>query len=366
MEKINYSELVHRCFRCGYCKFPSDYSDLNCPSYATYRFETYFSGGRMWLLRGWLKGEIEWSEHLGEIMYSCTTCKNCVEHCVFKFRDKLVDIFVSARSDMVENGLVPRKVAEFFNNVSKFGNPWGQRYKPWTEKIYDGNEYLLHAGCIASFDSRAKKALKALEKVLNYYRVDFGVLSDERCEGNEVLIMGEFGLFEELAKRNIQKFTKLGVWKILTPDPHAYNAIKNYYPTFGFDAEVYHHTQIIDKLLKDVEKLDLKVTYHDPCFLGRWNGIYKEPRRILNKVARFIEMPRNKDNAFCCGGGSGNFFTDYLGNVPAKIRVKEAEEVADVLVTACPVCLTMLESATEKIEVLDIAEIVLEALRDLT
>jgi len=371
MEKVNYAEIVHRCFRCGYCKFPSDYSEINCPSYAKYKFETYFSGGRMWLIRGWLKGDIEWNEHLGEIMYSCTTCRNCVEHCVFKFSDQLVDIFISARSDMVEQGLVPKKVAEFFNNVAKFGNPWGQKRRSWTEKFYNGNEYLLHAGCVAAFDDRANKALKALTNLFEVAGVDFGVAEDEVCEGNEVLIMGEFGLFEELAKRNIEKFKKMGVSKIVTPDPHAYNALKNYYPEFGGNFNVLHHTQllyeIIDRL--ETERLDVKVTYHDPCFLGRWNGIYDPPRKVLKRVARLAEMSRNKKNSFCCGGGSGNFYTDYLGgkNSPARIRVREAAKVADVLITACPVCLTMLESAAKEegieLEVKDIAELVLEALK---
>ncbi len=370
MKKVNYAEIVHRCFRCGYCKFPSDYSELNCPSYAKYRFETYFSGGRMWLIRGWLSGDIEWSEHFGEIMYSCTTCRNCVERCVFKFSDEIVDVFISARSDMVERGLVPKKVAEFFNNIAKFGNPWGVRGKLELREYAGG--YLLHAGCVARFDDRAKKSLHALAEVLEAAKVEYGVLSDETCEGNEVLIMGEFGLFEELARKNISRFEELGVQRILTPDPHAYNAFANYYPQLGAKIEVLHHTQLLAKLINDgklkPEKLDVRVTYHDPCFLGRWNGIYDAPRKILKRIARLVEMPRNRKDSFCCGGGSGNFYTDYLSgeNSPARIRVREAAEVAEILVTACPVCLTMLSSAVKDegadIEVLDIAELLLDAL----
>lgn len=370
MEKINYAEIVHRCFRCGYCKFPSDYSEINCPSYAKYRFETYFSGGRMWLIRAWMKGDLKWSEHLGEIIYSCSTCRNCVERCVFKFNEQLVDVFIAARSDMVEKGLVPGKVGEFFNNIAKFGNPWGYAGKrlELVDKEYAGNEYLLHVGCVAAYDERAKKAVKALFELLDLAGVDYGVFSDETCEGNEALIMGEFGLFEHLMDKNKQKFENRGVRKVLTPDPHAFNAFKNYY-----SIDVKHHTQLLWELVKsgnlNPSKIDGNVTYHDPCFLGRWNGVYEEPRKLLSKIATLVEMSRNRKNAFCCGGGSGNFFTDYLGGKesPARIRVREAAESANILVTSCPVCLMMLDNAARdeetEIEVKEIAEVLLEALK---
>lgn len=346
MEKVSYAEIVHRCFRCGYCKYTSDYSDINCPSYIKYHFETYFSGGRMWLIRAWMNNEIEWSEHLGEIMYSCSTCRNCVEHCVFKFNEQLVDIFVAARSDMVENGQVPKKVSEFFNNLAKFGNPWGYAGKRHEGKEYKENEFLIHAGCIAAYDERAKTAFKAFTELIDIAGVDYGMFDDERCEGNEALIMGEFGLFEHLMKENLRKFKERGVKKVLTPDPHAFNAFRNYY-----GVETVHHTQILWDLMKSgelsTERTDGKVTYHDPCFLGRWNGIYNEPRKILSKIVSLHEMSRNRKNSLCCGGGSGNFYTDYLGgkNSPARVRIREAAEIADVLVTSCPTCLMMLDNA---------------------
>ncbi len=379
MVEFDYTEIVHRCFRCGYCKYPSDYSRINCPSYAKYKFESYFSGGRMWLIRAFLNEEISWSGHLGEIMYSCSTCRNCVENCVFKFSDQLVDVFIHARADMVENGLVPSKVADFFSNIAKFGNPWGEKKSKrleWAEgKYYDKNEYLLYAGCVASYDSRAKKALKALKELMEMAEVDFGVMRDETCEGNEVRIMGEFGLFAEIARNNLQKFESEGVRKIITPDPHAFNAFRNYYPEFDAEFNVLHHTQLLYSLLRskklNLGKVNAKATYHDPCFLGRWNGLYEEPRKILKEIPGliFVEMPRNRKNAFCCGGGSGNFYTDYLGgkDSPAKIRIKEAAETANLLVTSCPICLMMLEDAAKSenidIEVKDIAEILLEVIK---
>ncbi len=370
MEKVNYAEIVHRCFRCGYCKFPSDYSEINCPSYAKYRFETYFSGGRMWLIRAWMNEELEWSEHLGEIMYSCSTCRNCVEHCVFKFNEQLVDVFIAARSDMVERGQVPKKVGEFFSNLAKFGNPWGYaaRRLEWVGRDYANNEFLLHAGCVAAYDDRAKRSLKALLELLDAAGVDYGVFSDEICEGNEAMVMGEFGLFEQLMEQNRRRFEERGVKKVLTPDPHAFNAFKNYY---GMDAV--HHTQLLWNLVKSSElkvgRVEGRLTYHDPCFLGRWNGVYKEPRKLLSRIGSLYEMPRNRKNAFCCGGGSGNFYTDYLGgrDSPARMRVREAAETAEILVTSCPVCLMMLDNAVSdeglELDVRDISEVVLEALK---
>jgi Fe-S oxidoreductase len=376
---FDYTEILHRCFRCGYCKLPSDYSEINCPSYAKYRFESYFSGGRMWLIRAFINGEIGWSNRFGEIMYSCTTCRNCVENCVFKFSDQLVDVFVAARMDMVENGYVPPKVAEFFNNIMKFGNPWGEKQSKrmeWAEgRYFDGNEYLLYAGCVASYDDRARKALRALKELLEIAGVDFGVMDDETCEGNEVRIMGESGLFAEIARKNIERLERKGVRKILTPDPHVFNAFRNYYPEFGAEFDIKHHTQFLNGLIKNnklnFRRMDIRATYHDPCFLARWNEVYREPRKILERIPGLIlkEMPRNRKNTFCCGGGSGNFFTDYLGgkNSPARMRVREAAEIADVLITSCPVCLMMLEDAAKaenlSIDVKDISEVLLEAVK---
>ncbi len=139
--------------------------------------------------------------------------------------------------------------------------------------------------------------------------------------------MGEFGLFEELPRRNVSRFEELGVQRILTPDPHAYNAFANYYPQLGAKIEVLHHTQLLTKLIDEgrlkPEKLDMRVTYHDPCFPGRWNGLYEGSRNVISKIATFVEMRRSRKDSFCCGGGSGNFYTDYLGgeNSPARIRV---------------------------------------------
>ena len=286
----------------------------------------------------------------------------------------------------MEEGLVSPKVRDFLECIYKYGNPWGgsrNRRDEWAKdteitQYNPSHEFLYHVGCVGSYDTRAQDMAKALSDVLLKSGVSFGILgAKENCDGNEVNQLGEKGLFELLAKSNIQLFKDLKVRKIVTLSPHAYNAMKNEYPKFGGNFEVMHYTQLLRDLIKS-GKLELskgfsaklRVTYHDPCFLGRWNREYTAPREILNAIpnVELVEMGRNKENAFCCGGGSGNFYTDFLGgteNSPSRVRIKEAYETdAKILAVSCPSCLTMLEDAIKteglegKMAVKDISEIV--------
>jgi Fe-S oxidoreductase len=195
---------------------------------------------------------------------------------------------------------------------------------------------------------------------------------EERCGGSEVRMLGEKRIFEMLVERNLQLFGDLGVTKIVTLSPHAFNTFKNYYPP---KFEVFHYTQLLCQLIKEgrlelSKELNAKVTYHDPCFLGRHNSEYQAPRDILNAIpgSELLEMERNRENAFCCGGGSGNFYVDFFGggeNSPARSRIREAYEIgANILAVACPACMTMLydalkgENLEDKLLVQDISEIV--------
>jgi Fe-S oxidoreductase len=211
--------------------------------------------------------------------------------------------------------------------------------------------------------------------------ISMGILgSDETCDGNEARIMGEMGLFTKLAEENILKFKTRGVKKIITLDPHALNAFKRDYPKLGGKFEVFHFTEILAGLIKDKRiplfRYQTKVTYHDPCYLGRHNLIYDPPREILKAVPglELVEMRRNKENAFCCGGGGGNFFTDMIGNgeeSPGRVRIREARDTgAAVVAVACPQCAKMLmdavktEEQEENLDVVDLAEIITRARRN--
>ncbi|MFW5902190.1 MAG: (Fe-S)-binding protein [Thermodesulfobacteriota bacterium] len=362
-----YMDIIHRCFRCGYCKFPQDWADVdNCPSYARHRLESYSNGGRLWLIRAWVTGELEWSEHLADIVYSCVACKNCEEKCPLSFSDEIINMVVAARNIMVEQGLVPPSVKKFLENLQLHGNPYGigaKKRSEWMGDLsvdaYKDQEYLFFVGSEGAYDARAQGAARALAELLQKAGVSFGVLgSRETDDGNEAALLGEDGLTEMLAEKNIARFRELGVKKIITLSPHAFNAFKNIYPRHGGDFEVYHYTQMLPGLIKNGQisppVLDNAViTYHDPCFLGRWNGEYKAPRKALQAIpgAQMVEMERNRKSAFCCGGGSGNYYTDLLGgseNSPARLRARQASATgANILAVACPNCLTMLEDAVK-------------------
>lgn len=384
---FKYADTIHRCFRCGYCKFPTDWTDVNnCPAYARFRLETYSCGGRLWLTRAWLSGDINWTEHLAQILYSCTACKNCEIKCPLRFNVDILNMITAAKSEMVEAGKIPAAVKEFLENIQRQGNPYGNsraKRGEWLEgtgvEQYQGQDYLYYVGCEGSYDTRAQQTARALAKVLQKASVSFGVLgNEENCDGNEVSKLGEEALFEMLAQDNIARFKSLGVKKIVTLSPHSYNAIKNDYPKYDGNFEVLHYTQLLQNLIHEGKlsisgKLNTRVTYHDPCFLGRWNGEYDAPRAILNSIpgVQLIEMEKTKDGALCCGGGGGNFYIDSLGgseDSPARRRVREAKKTgANVLAVACPNCLTMLEDAVKAegleggLAVKDISEIVKEA-----
>ncbi len=384
-----YRDVIHRCFRCGFCKLTYEYSwvGFNCPMYHRFRMETCCPGGLMWLTRGSLiKGDLEWSERMSNILYSCTMCGNCAEQCRFEFGKDLLNIFRSVRETVVDTQRpLPALVAKFMENVSLYGNPYRELRETrgdWANgtgirRYEKGDEFLYFVGCAGSYDACGQRAAKALAAVLLKSGISFGILGEkENCDGNEVRMLGEKDLFEHQRDRNLQTFRELGVKKIVTLSPHAYDAIKNYYPP---EFEVCHYTALLQQLVSDgrlkVNGQDrLKVTYHDPCFLGRHNKEYEIPREVLKAIPglELVEMSRTEKNAFCCGGGGGNFFTGISakGKDQASIaRVREAVSTgASVLATACPVCLVMLQDAVksddldERIAVKDISEILVESL----
>jgi len=295
-------------------------------------------------------------------------------------------MIIAAKEEMVERGKVPSAVKEFLENIQRQGNPYGtskSKRGEWSDgtgiEQYQGQDYLYYVGCIGSYDTRAQETAKTLGKVLQKAGASFGVLgNEESCEGNEVNMIGEKALFEMIAEENIAQFKDLGIQRIVTLSPHSYNAIKNEYPRYEGRFEVLHQTQFLQNLIND-SSLDIskgfnaKVTLHDPCFLGRWNGEYEASRAVLRAIPgiELIEMERNRDSSLCCGGGGGNFYIDFLGgsaDSPSRRRVREAIETgANVLAVACPNCLTMLEDAVkaegleDKLSVRDISEIVGEA-----
>ena len=303
-----------------------------------------------------------------------------------RFSADIVEWIVGARGDLVEAGKVPERVGRFLTNVYDYGNPFRMlrtARDAWAEGIkrYEpGDEYLFYVGCVGCYDEPGQRMARSVADLLGKGAVSYGILgAQEECCGNEVYNLGEMTLFQALAEKNVRQFRELGVKKVITLSPHAYNAMKNSYPRFGADFEVCHYTQIVQELLERgvlrPNELPLKVTYHDPCYLGRHNLVYDTPRAILGSIPglELVEMERNRENAFCCGGGSGNFAMDLLGggaDSPARRRVREARDTgAEVLATACPACTTMLvdavkaEELEDSMTVLDVSEVLGRSLR---
>jgi len=364
----------NRC-KCGFCR-------EECPSYKTFGLESYSGRGRMSIAWAVLEGKLGLTNEIAKRIYACTMCGYCSARCSMN----VTAVIKALREELVERGLVPPEVRDFLENTYKYGNPWKQpreKRGEWAKSTeirpYESNdEFLYYVGYVGSYDTRGNNVAKALGKVLLEGGLSFGVLgSDEDCDGNEVNMLGERGLFQLLMEKNIQKFKKLGVKKIVTLSPHAYNAIKNEYPLYGENFEVMHYTQLLQEIIRNgklrISKgLKARVTYHDPCFLGRYNKEYDAPRKILRDIPgiELVEMGRNKENSFCCGGGGGNFYTDFFGSgedSPNRIRVREAYNTgAEILAVACPACMIMLDDAVkvegleEKLTIRDISEIVSE------
>lgn len=382
-----YKELLHRCFRCGWCKLPTNYADFNCPAYLMNRFESFSPGGRMWLVRAWIEGEIEDSERFRQVLFSCVTCGNCVEACAMdRIRDRLVDIFVAARRDLVEGGRIPPGVRDHFKAVSVSGNPYKRPRAEagrWAEGLgipeYNGQEYLLFAGNVAAFDEPGMRMARSIARLFRHSGLSFGILgAEEQDDGNDLRAAGEQGLADHVAALNVETFNRRGVQKIITVSPHSFHAMRRDYPRLGGRYEVYHYSQVLAMLISTGAilpgELRVKATYHDPCYLGRWNKEYYSSRLVLGSIRgiTLTEMDRSMNNALCCGGGGGNFFTDLLGSGPdlaSRVRVRDALDAgAGIIAVSCPQCYRMLEDAVkaegldDRLKVSDLAGLVSDSM----
>jgi len=281
-------------------------------------------------------------------------------------------------------------------NLTRYGNSFGKSARArakWTEglgfKIKDARkepvEYLWFVGDYASFDPRVQEITRTAARVFNEAGLDFGILYDaEQNAGNDARRIGEEGLFDVLKEKNLKALGKAQFQKVFTTDPHTYQALKHEYAAGdgnggGLDAaKVFHYTEVLDDLMQRgklavKEKIGARITYHDPCYLGRYNQVYDPPRRVLRRLgAEVVEMPRNRDNAYCCGAGGGRIWMEDAAGVherPAESRVKEAAGIPGVetLVVACPKDLVMFQDAIKtaglegKLVVKDTIELVGEA-----
>jgi Fe-S oxidoreductase len=364
-------EAFKYCYQCGKC-------DVVCP----------WNKVRPFSIR-----KIVWQAALGlpeielDEIWRCTTCGNCPARCPRGVEQ--IEVGVAIRRLATAYDVFPESVSPLGGVTASLvsdGNPlseerdrrdaWasGLSLKPFTE----GTELLYFVGCYYSYDPRLKKVAVATAKILQKAGVDFGILgSRESCCGESIRKTGNEDAFKALARDNIKAFIDNGVKKVLVASPHCYHTFKNEYPEFMVNFEVVHVTQLLAELIEQ-GRLELsgsyakKVTYHDPCYLGRHNGVYNEPRDVLQKLPGLdlVEMPDSRENSLCCGGGGGRIWMETPKEERfSDLRVAQAADVeADVLATSCPYCISNFEESRLAMgegapEVKDITEVLHDALQ---
>lgn len=321
------------------------------------------------------------SIHPQNELWSCTTCATCAIRCPKEIipYNFLIDI----RSLAVEEGQIATTIRDALESTFKNGNPWGRirsKRSEWAQElnikhVSQGVDFLYFVGCTPAYDPRVQKVARSVVNCFEKAGVNFGTLgNEENCCGNEVYGMGEKGLFEFLVEENKKLFSKYSVKQVVTSCPHSYHSFKNRYAQTSF--EVLHHTQVLADMISKGKlswKREVKKTviYHDPCFLGKQNGVYDDPRKVIESIpgVKLVEFDRSRERSLCCEGGGGRMWIDIPGERLAEVRVKNAaEEGADILAVACPFCLLTFEDAVKTtglegtIEVQEIAELLSQAI----
>ena len=329
-----------------------------------------------------------------EELWACTTCRNCEDQCpvMNEHVDKIIDM---RRYLVLTEGRLNPDAQRAMTNIERQGNPWGLNRKEkedWrglredvhiptvkeVQKAGEEFEYLFWVGSMGSYDNRSQKIALSFAKLLNEAGVKFAILGNkEKNSGDTPRRLGNEFLFQELATKNIEEFQKNEVKKIVTIDPHAFNIFKNEYPDFGLEAEVYHHTELLAKLVKEGKlapkyEVKEKITFHDSCYFGRYNDVYDAPREILKSIpgVTLVEMERNQEKGMCCGAGGGlMWMEEETGHRINVARTEQALAVTPTIISSgCPFCLTMLSDGTkakeveEKVKTYDVAELLEKAI----
>ncbi len=364
-------EAARLCYQCGKC-------DVVCP----WNRVRDFSMRKIVRQAGLGLAEIE-----DDDVWRCTTCGTCPQRCPRGV--KQIEVGVSIRRIASEYGVFPasiRAANTAGGSLKVDGNPLGEdrdKRASWAEDLdieefEEGMEYLWFVGCYYSYDPRLKKAAVATAKILEAAEVEFGILGNrESCCGESIRKTGGEEVFKALARENIKAFIDQGVKKILVASPHCYETLKNEYPELMVRFEVVHISQLLLELIES-GRLELsgeyakKVTFHDPCYLGRHNGIFEQPREVLLRVPglQLLEMTDHHEDSLCCGGGGGGIWMETPKEQRfSNLRVQQARQAgARVLVTSCPYCVTNFEESRltleyeDDLEVRDITEIIAEVI----
>jgi Fe-S oxidoreductase len=369
------------CLECGRCQ-------AVCPAYMA---GSALSPKRVIVklkrhLHGQAPGPIHGTLIQADELWACTTCMACVQECP-AFID-IVDTIVDLRRYLtLSEGALPSTAPQSLQNIQRAGNPWGlppAERLAWAEgldvPILEAGkpvEYLYWVGCSASYDKRNQSIARAVVKILKAAGVSFGVMAEERCHAEVGRRLGEEYLYQTVQQENIEAIRQYEFKKVITHCPHCFNTIKNEFPQFGGTYEVLHHAVVINELIASgritpTKRMEARLAFHDSCYLGRYNGIMEAPREVARSVPGLtvIDPPRNRERGLCCGGGGGHMWME----VPAEKRVNiiRTEELLaqkpDVIGTACPFCLAMVDLGRKvkeveaTVQVKDISELVAESL----
>ncbi len=372
---------IFRCSRCGYCRemiYPQTGTFKICPIYEARRWESYTARGRIAIARAILDGKLKYNERLVERVYSDLLCGNCKEHCGPGV-DTLAPLR-AMREDMVSLGLEPASIREVNSNVEKTYNVFGEnavRRTEWVKKLSlsEKGNVLYFTGCYDSF--RYPKTARAVVTILRKGGINPAYLGEkEWCCGIPQLVNGQVGLAEKMMKHNAEIIKDSGAEMVIASCAGCYHALKSEYSKVvgKLPFNVVHVSEVIANLLKEGKikfdnEISKTIAYHDPCHLGRYEGIYDPPRYTLKSVPKLklVEMLRNRENAWCCGGGGGATRVAYprLTAEIADTRITEAQDVkADAIVTSCPLCVDVLAIAAEKknMRVYDLPAVIAEAM----
>ncbi|MBA7605681.1 putative iron-sulfur-binding oxidoreductase FadF [subsurface metagenome] len=377
-----------RCSRCGTCRFTFNQYLPACPPGQRFHLEGYYPSGRLWIGRGLMEGALSLEdEDVLERIYTCTACRSCDEQCACMPKEHIVEVIEAIRQMAVGAGYLLPAHAAMIDSLKKNDNvldkPKAER-GAWAEGLglkditKEKADVVYHAGDMLSFDPEIWGAARDAIALLQQAGVDVGTAGkEEACCGGRAYEIGHLGEFTKYAEHNLEAYNGAGASKLVLSCADGYSHIKLLYPKVNakMNFEVLHMVEYLDQLIKEgkikfTKKVPMKVTYHDPCHLGRYNGIYDPPRDILGSIPglELVEMERIRELSWCCGAGGGvkQAYPDFA-LWTANERIQEAKATgATALVTSCPWCIRNFKDAIkeygEKIEVYDIAEIARKAI----
>jgi len=372
---LEFSEIdpfIHKCVRCGTCKAVVGLFEPSCPAGERFRFEGFYSSGKIWIARGIKEGVLCWDDpELLKKLFACTLCGNCTQQCPMTVRERILEVFEAMRCEAVRSRAAPLEAHKrLSDSIAAYRNPWGQPRKRRTnwakgEKVRrigpagdaERASVLYYVGCTAALDPSLHHVAKSTARVLEKAGVDFGILGErEPCCGSVLLRVGLRDQARELAQETIRAIHETGADTVVTSCAGCYKTLTQDYRFFGhLEPRIVHSSEYFLELIRQgrlrVGRMEtpLVVTYHDPCHLGRHTGLFDQPRALIEALdgLQLREMPRNRANAWCCGAGGG--VRSAFAQMALETACERIEEAcgtgARLLVTSCPFCLQNLESA---------------------